>query len=166
MDPDRNSLIFDAGDDDFESAVVERSKESPVVVDFWAEWCGPCKMLSPVLDELAGEKGDTVKICKVDVQEQQALASQFGVGQPIVAPPDTNSPPFNILDYARTAEQIATMAQQLNTLLGGYEQFSEFDDRERRLIEPLRTLRMVRHSAWLAGSVRTARSRPRTTKST
>ncbi len=44
----------------------------------------------------------------------------------------------------------ATMAQQLNTLLEGYEQFSEFDDRERRLIEPLRTLRMVRHSAWLA----------------
>ena len=45
----------------------------------------------------------------------------------------------------------ATMAQQLNTLLEGYEQFCEFDDRERRLIEPLRTLRMLRHSAWLAG---------------
>ena len=44
----------------------------------------------------------------------------------------------------------ATMAQQLNTLLAGYEQFADFDDRERRLIEPLRTLRMVRHSAWLA----------------
>jgi Ser/Thr protein kinase RdoA (MazF antagonist) len=44
----------------------------------------------------------------------------------------------------------ATMAQQLNTLLEGYEQFSEFDDRERALIEPLRTLRMLRHSAWLA----------------
>ena len=44
----------------------------------------------------------------------------------------------------------ATMAQQLNTLLGGYEQFADFDDRERKLIEPLRTLRMVRHSAWLA----------------
>jgi Ser/Thr protein kinase RdoA (MazF antagonist) len=44
----------------------------------------------------------------------------------------------------------ATMARQLDTLLSGYEQFSEFDDRERALIEPLRTLRMVRHSAWLA----------------
>ena len=44
----------------------------------------------------------------------------------------------------------ATMAQQLDTLLGGYEQFADFDDRERALIEPLRTLRMVRHSAWLA----------------
>jgi Ser/Thr protein kinase RdoA (MazF antagonist) len=44
----------------------------------------------------------------------------------------------------------SAMAQQLNTLLDGYEQFSDFDDRERRLIEPLRTLRMLRHSAWLA----------------
>lgn len=53
----------------------------PVLVDFWAEWCGPCKMLAPVLDELAGEKGDSVKICKVnlDTEGNDTLAAKFGV---------------------------------------------------------------------------------------
>ncbi len=51
----------------------------PVLVDFWAEWCGPCKMISPILDELAGDKGDAIKIAKVNVDENQALAARFNV---------------------------------------------------------------------------------------
>ncbi|KAB7668046.1 thioredoxin [Bacillus sp. B1-b2] len=50
-----------------------------VLVDFWAPWCGPCKMIAPVLEELDGEIGDKVKIVKVDVDENQQSASQFGV---------------------------------------------------------------------------------------
>jgi len=52
---------------------------TPVLVDFWAEWCGPCKMIAPVLDELAGEYAGKVKIGKVNVDESQNLAAQFGV---------------------------------------------------------------------------------------
>jgi thioredoxin 1 len=63
--------------DDFDSEVV--ASEKPVLVDFWAEWCGPCKMLSPVLDEIAGELGETVKIAKVNVDDNQELAARFGV---------------------------------------------------------------------------------------
>ncbi len=52
---------------------------TPVLVDFWAEWCGPCKMLSPILDELASEYDGRIRIVKVNIDEQQNLAAQYGI---------------------------------------------------------------------------------------
>ena len=64
-------------DDTFETEV--RQSEVPVVVDFWAEWCGPCKMIGPALEELADEYGDAVKIAKVNVDENPNSPAQLGV---------------------------------------------------------------------------------------
>ena len=64
-------------DETFEAEV--RNSTIPVVVDFWAEWCGPCKMLSPILDELAEEKGDSCKIAKVNIDDCRDLAVEYGV---------------------------------------------------------------------------------------
>ena len=61
----------------FESDVLK--SDTPVVVDFWAEWCGPCKMIAPSLEEISDEMGDKVKIAKVNMDENPELASQYGV---------------------------------------------------------------------------------------
>ena len=66
-----------ASDADFDSVV--RQSDVPVMVDFWAEWCGPCRMIAPALDEISGAMGDKVKIVKLNVDESPKTASKYGV---------------------------------------------------------------------------------------
>ena len=72
-------MATDATDTTFDSDVVARSSERAVVVDFWAEWCGPCHALAPVLEAAIEERGDAVELVKVDVDAQQALSDRFGI---------------------------------------------------------------------------------------
>ncbi len=65
------------GDDDFESAVLGSDK--PVLVDFWAEWCGPCKMIGPSLEELSEELGEQVTIAKLNIDDHPDTPAKFGV---------------------------------------------------------------------------------------
>ena len=69
--------VFHATDADFTQQVLE--SDVPVLVDFWAEWCGPCKMISPVLDELADAYDGKVKVAKVNVDENRATAVKYHV---------------------------------------------------------------------------------------
>ena len=74
-----SAFSMDVSAADFEQAVIEASKTVPVVVDFWAEWCGPCRALKPVLEKLAVEYAGKFRLAKINSDENQPLAQRYGV---------------------------------------------------------------------------------------
>ena len=82
-------------DSDFASVVLASDK--PVLVDFWAEWCGPCKMVAPILEEIAAAHGDKITIVKLNVDENPATAANYGV---------TSIPTMNVYKGGEIVKQI------------------------------------------------------------
>ncbi|PYI83110.1 MAG: thioredoxin [Verrucomicrobia bacterium] len=72
-----NSATVNLDESNFDREVIQSDK--PVIVDFWAEWCGPCKMIAPLLDEVAREKNGAVKVGKVNVDENQSLSFKYNI---------------------------------------------------------------------------------------
>jgi putative thioredoxin len=78
-EPQRGGTVFDVDEADFEQRVLERSRELPVVVDFWADWCAPCKQLTPVLERAATNRDGKVELAKVDVERNRGLQTAFRI---------------------------------------------------------------------------------------
>jgi thioredoxin 1 len=72
-----NSAVINLNESNFERELTQDDK--PLIVDFWAEWCGPCKMIAPLLDEIAREKAGAVRVAKVNVDESQSLSSKYNI---------------------------------------------------------------------------------------
>ena len=69
--------ILHTSDEGFDTDVLQSDK--PVLVDYWAEWCGPCKMIAPILEEVASEYGEKVKVCKMNIDENQETPPRYGI---------------------------------------------------------------------------------------
>ncbi len=77
--PSTGELIKDSSDAEFVTDVIEGSKQVPVIVDFWAPWCGPCKQLGPTLEKVISEAGGAVKLVKIDIDQNPQVAQQLRI---------------------------------------------------------------------------------------
>jgi len=115
------SFVIDINQDQFVEEVIEKSKTTPVIVDFWAPWCGPCKQLTPILENLANKKNGKVILAKINVDENQGIAGQLNIQSIPTVYGFVDGKPVDAFQGAQPESKIEIMIDKLIDLAPGNE---------------------------------------------
>ena len=115
------SFIIDINQDQFVEQVIEKSKATPVIVDFWAPWCGPCKQLTPVLENLVNKKNGKVILAKINVDENQGIAGQLNIQSIPTVYGFVDGKPIDAFQGAQPESKIEIMINKLIDATPGNE---------------------------------------------
>ena len=115
------SFVIDINQDQFVEEVIEKSKTTPVIVDFWAPWCGPCKQLTPILENLVNKKNGKVILAKINVDENQGIAGQLNIQSIPTVYCFVDGKPVDVFQGAQPESKIEIMIDKLIDLAPGNE---------------------------------------------